>query len=221
MFRSLRAIIVVVMITVLWSGLGCASTATTKEIEATTNSGEKVTLHPDGTWNYKKILPLPATPPGDYSISKPPSASTPLISKKKFATLWHDEDKWVTMEQTPHPLIEFFLIHMEGEAYATLSAERVSASSLQAFKELSQQMTERVTDSFQVIWEEERTINDKQFLAVKADVTVQGMDLTYYFYYWTGKAGNLVLSAWTGKNIFDEYSEDMMELFSGLVINQN
>ncbi len=204
-----------------WSAAVWAAPGASGEMEATTPGGEKVILYPDGTWKYKTPPLVTETKPGSFIADKPSSASAVLNSNKKFVSLWYDEDKWKPMDASPVPQVEFFLVHDNGEAYASLAAERISVATPQALKEISLKMMSANADSFSVLWEEERIINGRPVVAVRADVKVQGIDLAYYFYYWAGKAGNVVLSSWTGRYIIDDYSGDMLELLSGLVVNRD
>ena len=221
MIKSKVIFFLIPVLTITFTGTGCASTATSKQVEATTAQGEKVILFPDGTWKYKKQGIPTETLPGDFVSVKPAASTEVLVSKKNFAQLWYDPDDWKVLDESPHPLAEFFLVHREGEAFATVVAERITTNSTVKLKELSLQMTERAADRLEVLWEEKRFINDKEILVVRADISIQGIEFAYLFYYWSGEAGNLVISTWTGKNIFDDYSQQMTTLLSGLILTKD
>jgi hypothetical protein len=221
MFKAAIASFLVFSVAVLATGTVCASTANLSQIEATTDQGEKVILFPDGTWKFKEGATRQEKLPGDFISSKPPESSEVLVSNKGFAQIWYDPSKWTVLDESPHPLAEFFLVHHEGEAFATVAAERISVNSSEQLKNISLEMIERTADRLKILREEKRLINDREILLVRADISIQGIELAYLFYYWSGNAGNLVLSTWTGKNIFNDYSEQMMSLLSGLIITRN
>jgi hypothetical protein len=136
--------------------------------------------------------------------------------------LWFDPDKWIPLEgQQINPMAEFVLIHEDGDAYAMLVAERISGGSFESLKSANFDNLRRSSDSLEVSWEEERVVNGKKFLAVKCEVVLGGFDFSYIYYFWSGQAGSLTVASFTGTNIFEEYSEDIVELLSGIVVTKD
>ena len=186
------------------------------EMEATTTDGQKVILHPDGTWSYQTETLTP-TGPSDYN--KQPQATAVLKSKKSFYELWYDPDAWSTGWGLDNPEAEFGLMHKAGDAYAMIIAERISMP-LETLKNVALQNAYAVAPDAKIVNEDNRTVNGVPVLHMQIEGTIDGIPFTYYSYYWTGEAGSLQAITFTGQSLFQEYKSDFIDLLNGLVITR-
>lgn len=185
------------------------------DIRATTDDGKRVILHPDGKWSYDKQdgSALPG-----LGRAKPATATAVLKSKRGFFEIWYDPNKW---ESAPpeNKAAEFELNHSSGDAASMALSERLTMS-LDALKGVAISNARDAAPDAVIESEEEVIVNGVKMMALKINGSVEGIPFTYYGYYWTGEAGTLQCIAFTGRNLFNEFSKDITELLNGLVITK-
>jgi len=180
--------------------------------KATTESGKKVLLWPNGTW---KPVPEPSTPKpgGDYQR---PKHSTDRITfpKSKF-TVYYDASIWkkVGPEQPTRQTYQ----HKDGDGYAVVIAERMQAP-LETLKNLALTNAKNVAPDARFAFEETRTVNGLKVLVLQIKGTMQGMPITYFGYYYTGTEGCIQILTYTTDNLFDEFKNDFQAFLNGFTI---
>jgi hypothetical protein len=184
-------------------------------IEATTTDGKKVILNSDRTWSY---APTGLDGSGGQTSSKPPNATKVLPSKKGFYEIWYDPQKW-----RPHApgnkAAEFELEHTSGDAGAMAIAERIEMS-IDVLKTVALRNAKQAAPDAVIVSETDQTVNGLKLKALRIDGTVETIPFSYYGYYWSGKGGTIQCIAYTGRNLFSEFSNDITELLNGLVITK-
>lgn len=174
-----------------------------------------------------RIQPVPETavpqppvkrPQAHVDINGNSQSKKVLKSKKGFLELWIDSKKWGETESI-NPSAEFTLIHSSGDAYAMVIVERITMP-LTKLKEIALQNARSVAPDIEIISEEEIVVNGVKMLAMRMEGTVQEIPLTYYGYYWTGKAGSLQVLTYTGQDLFEEFEADFADLLNGTIVTK-
>ena len=92
---SLRALAVLIV------GLIAAPAVAQAPIPATTESGQKVLLYPDGTWKF--VNQPPAVSPGLKSYVKSPTATERLLIRDDKIVINFDPQKWKKSARPEEP----------------------------------------------------------------------------------------------------------------------
>jgi hypothetical protein len=209
--RLISALQLLVLVLVFLPGPGMCQ----DPIKAKTETGKDVLLYPDGKWKYVEETKKESSEPQVHN--KPLSAKTPY---KPFAgnfEIWMDENKWAPFNQTGQgPGMVLSKLKL-GDAYAMIISEEIGMSNT-TIKELAIENAKKAGPDFKLISEENRTVNGRDVVSLKFAVTVKGISLAYYGYYYGGKEGTIQVLCYTGENLFDKYQKDMTELMDGLTI---
>lgn len=182
---------------------------------ARTETGKEVLLYPDGTWKQvEEVKPL-SSRPGTYD--KPASAQKVFKSKTGVCGIWLDESKWKSSSRKSleESDFEFMFEHTAGDAYAGVIIERI-AMPLSGLKQTALEALKETHSNVKVISEEKRVVNGHEVLCLIIETTINQIPLTFYNYYYAGKAGSIQLVTWTGTNLFDEYKQDLTNFLNGL-----
>jgi hypothetical protein len=189
-----------------------------QEIKATTEDGKAIILDPDGTWSYSDAKePSSLSDKGLPQFFKPESATTLLRGKRVKYGLWYDHRKWVLDQEIDNTSAEFELTHVEGDRYAVIIPERIQIP-LETLRIAAITNAKKVAPDARIPFEEKRIVNNRKILCLKMDATIQGIPVSYINYYYSGKAGAVQVMAYTGQNLLDEYTADLMDLLNGFEV---
>ena len=111
---------------------------------------------------------------------------------------------------------EILLQHKDGEVAGMVIAERLKLP-LETLKDVAIQNARSTATDVEVREEAAKTVNDNDVIAVVMDATVEGIDLTYYAYYYSGPEGSIQVVTWTGQNLFDELKPLMEDFLNGFI----
>ena len=194
------------------------SSAIAQEIRAITEDGKDVILHPNGTWHYAESETNESrTSSEPLQFVKPASATHLIKGKRVKYGLWYDAKKWLVDQKTDNPSAEFELTHAEGDRYVLIIPERLQIP-LQTLRVAAIANAKRIAPDIQITFEETRIVNGHPILCLKMDATVQGIPITYYNYYYSGKVGAIQIMTYTGQNLFAEYKSEMDDLLNGFEV---
>lgn len=113
---------------------------------------------------------------------------------------------------------EFFLEHVNGDGYALAVYERIEFP-LGALKKLAiKSLEEDASDEVEILSEEKFNMNGHDALQLEMRGRFYDVKFRLYGYYVTGEWGSLQFVTFTANNLFDEYSNDFIELLNGLKI---
>jgi len=182
--------------------------------EATTRDGKTVILKSDGTWFFAEA----AKPVSAGELRKPPNATESVQSDRGFYEIWFDPAKW-KVRKSDTPPKEFEAIHVSGDGYGHIIAERISVP-LDNLKNIAVNKAKSVAPDLKVYSTEYRTVNGVKVMVLKMGGTIEGIPFVYYGYYWSGKAGTLQAVMFTGENLFSQYFPDFVEFLNGVVITK-
>lgn len=184
-------------------------------ISATTEDGRKVILEKDGSWKFYSATKSSPTDTGG-SYQKPEESTTVFKAKGDKFLLWFNPLKWQQKKSDDSDKPTF--VHKDGDIYAMVIAERFTMAP-EALKELAIKNALNVAPDTKVVHEESRIVNGKKVLCMRMDGTIDGVQFSYYGYYYAGKAGIVQLLTYTSQNLFSEYESEMTAFLNGLVIN--
>lgn len=197
-----------------------SSPGLSQEIRAITEDGKEVILNPNGTWHYVETAADESESGSETpQFVKPDSSTNHLKGKRVKYGLWYDGKKWMVDEKTDNPSAEFELTHVDGDRYVVIIPERLQIP-LETLRIAAIANAKRVAPEIQITLEEKRVVNGHKILCMKMDAMVQGIPITYYNYYYSGKAGAIQIMTYTGQNLFQEYKSELDDLLNGFEIYQ-
>ena len=185
------------------------------QITAVTEDGKAVILFNNGTWRYLNDsvrisnLNIP-----NYSI---PKNSINLLKGKEIDyEIWYNAEKWKILPDSVYKNAEYSFEYIDGELIAMLIAERIQIS-LTTIKEAAIASFKKTGTEYKISEEQIIRVNDTEGLLLKIDALVDGMPFAYLNGYFSTPQGTFQLITFTGYNLFDRYRNEMMNLISGFV----
>lgn len=179
--------------------------------KATTESGKKILVFPNGTWKPDAEKPAPG---GQTSL--PAGATAKLMINRGKSALFYNPKKWKVEKEEEGG--RSTLEHTEGDGYSIIITERLEIP-LEGLRNIALTNAKNAAPDAQIISEEKRRVNGKDVIALKIKGTISEIPFFYYGYYYSGKEGTIQAITYTAQNLFDEFKGDFEELLSGLVIN--
>ena len=128
-----------------------------------------------------------------------------------------DPSKW-TQTKSDEPNKATFELR-EGDVYGMLIAERMNVP-ISTLREVAIKNARSAAPDVKVIKEENRTVNGVNLLCMQMEGTIEGIQFTYYGYYYAGKAGSIQLLTYTAQNLFQESQAEMAEFLNGLEVRE-
>jgi len=189
------------------------------QIKAITETGDEVVLYNDGTWVYlgdedtePSIIPLNPEP-----FQKPATASFLLKSSRTPVGFWLDPKKWSFEKGEINADAEYQLQLRNGDLYGMVITEKVPIP-IETLKIVALNNGRAVAPDLTIVKEEYRTVNDLRVLFLQMDGTIQGIEFSYYGYYYSDDHGSLQFLTYTSQNLLDEYRDTCDDLLNGLVV---
>lgn len=179
--------------------------------KATTDSGKKILVFPDGTWKPDTEKPAPA---GQTAL--PAGSTAKLAINRGKSALFYNPKKWKVEKEEEGGRSS--LEHTEGDGYSIIITERVEIP-LEGLKKIALSNAKEAAPDAQIVFEDKKRVNGKDFLVLKLKGTISELPFFYYGYYYSGKEGTIQALTYTAQNLFDEFKPDFEELLNGLVIN--
>jgi hypothetical protein len=155
--------------------------------------------------------PLPSAIPG---TSTPASTGLLEMNAGKMS-LKYDPEKWT---QKPSSTAGHFTFgHKNGDGYALVVAERLTVP-IDSLPDIALANAKEAAPDASITFREKRTIAGVEVWFLKLSVTASGVPLSYYGYYYSGKAGTIQILTYTGPNLVAEYEKDFLEFLNGFRI---
>jgi hypothetical protein len=186
------------------------STSAAQDIQATTSRGERVVLHPDGTWSKAEDVPLL----NGGSFTAPVAAKAVLKGKNVKYTLSYDATKWSIQPESSNADADYELVHSEGDGYSIIIAEKVVLST-EVLRQAAIANAREASPDATIAHEDERTVNGHQVRCLKITGTVEGVPVEYYNYYYAGKEGAVQIITFTSQDSFKDYEKDFTDFLNG------
>ncbi len=106
---------------------------------------------------------------------------------------------------------------MKGEyLYAMLISEKLTIP-IESLKNIVLENAREATPDIKIVHQEYRNVNGIQVLMLQMQGTIQGIQFTYFGYYYSNEQGTIQLLTYTGANMFQEYKNEIEKFLNGLV----
>jgi hypothetical protein len=185
--------------------------------KASTESGQEVILHDDGTWTYVVKSTAAKITGSAAEYTKDPSALLQYKGKRGTFALYLASGEWTQTSKSSNQAAEAQFQFKDGDLLALVVSERL-AMPLDALKGVAVSYWKAVDADARIIKEEKRRVNGKEVLCLIANVKARGIPFTFYGYYYSGKQGAVQVVTWTGQNLFDELKPEMEKFLNGFVV---
>src|SRR5271157_2927166 len=158
--------------------------------KAKTEDGKEVILRDDGTWVYADVVKNDKKEGQEpkKEFKKPVNAKLQYKGKRGTLALYLVPGVWEKMENPLSPAAEVGFRYKDGDVYAIVIAERIMVP-LETLKQFALTNARRLDDKARIIKEEKRTVNGNEVLCLILNAKPQGVPMTYYNYYYSGKEG--------------------------------
>jgi len=190
----------------------------TAQINAITESGDQVVLYEDGTWKYvdNATEEEVAITENKKNFTKNKKASFLVKSKKLNVGIWINPKKWSFVKGTEKDNYEYEFTLKGEDLYAMLIAEKVQIP-LTSLIEIALNNAKNVSPDVRVIKKEYRTVNGVKVLMMQMAGTIKGIKFKYFGYYYSNSNGTIQLLAFTGAQLFDNYTDEIEDFLNGFV----
>jgi hypothetical protein len=185
--------------------------------KASTENGQEVILHDDGTWTYVVKSTAAKIAGGAALYTKDPNAVLQYKGKRGNFGLYLSSGEWTQVPKSSNPSAEAQFEFKDGDVWAVIISERLTMP-LDTLKEAALAYWREADADARIIKEERRRVNGKEVLCLIANVKPRGIPLTFYGYYYSGKQGAVQVVTWTGQNLFDEVKPEMGKFLNGFVV---
>jgi len=189
------------------------------QIKAITDTGDEVLLYNDGTWDYLdndtsntiKKIPL-----NEKEFTKSEEARFLVKSKITDIGVWLNPKEWNFTKKSANQDAEFQFQKKGEDLYGILISEKLELP-LESLKNIALENARSSAPDMKLLEQEYRMVNGLKVLMIKMGGTFQGIKLIYKGYYYSNSSGTVQLTTFTGKNLIDEYKNDMHQFLNGLV----
>ena len=191
---------------------------TNAQISAVTETGDPVILYEDGTWVYlnaEQIENVPI-PINEKKFFKGDNSTFLVKSKKLNIGIWIDPKKWSFTRGTENDAFEYQFQKKGDDLYAMLISEKMQIP-IETLKRVAVENAMGVAPDIKIVKQEYRTVNGIQVLMLRMEGTIQGMEVTYFGYYYSNSNGSIQLISYTGQNLFSGFKDDIVDFLNGLV----
>ena len=180
---------------------------------ATTESGRKILVFPDGTWTNDTKIALKAIEQGVFS--KPKLATEKIRFLHDKTAIYFDPAIWKPVKQEEPSRLQ--LQHKDGDGYALVVSERMQIS-LESLKGIALMNAKNAAPDARITREEKRLVNGVETLFLQINGTIKGISFQYFGYYYAGKEGCMQILTYTSENLFDEFKKDFTDFLNGFVL---
>ncbi len=199
---------------VVFSSISMFTQAQTK---AVTETGDEVMLFPNGTWRYvEEVKNNDSIPLSSVQYSKPSDANFLLKSKITNCGVWLNAKKW-NFEKSTEPA-EYSFSLKENSSFGAMIITEQTGMEINSLRKFALENIQRVASKFNITKEEYRYVNGLKILMLQCEATVQGIDLTYFIYYYTDASSTIQFMGFSPKALHAKYKAAGEELLNGLVL---
>lgn len=190
----------------------CIGWSNAEDLQARTGDGRTVVLRANGTWSF-----LVADASGKNTVVA--ANTTRHVSRHGYVEVNYDPAKWETQQKPLSADAELSLQHKNGDAYFVLIAERVEIP-LENFKEIALTNARGLDPEARITSERTVSRNGGGEVILDIEAKASGIPLHFRGYYWSSPAGSVQATAWTSRNLMDEYTPDIEQLLAGVLAHK-
>lgn len=188
------------------------------QIKAVTENGDEVVLYNDGSWRYvnQEAVEKTEIPVNPTKFERDPASSFLLKSGKINAGFWINPKIWDFGKPTDGSEGEFEVEMKNGDLYAMIITEEI-AIPLETLKGIAVENGRSAAPDIKVVHEELRNVNGLEVLLLEMEGTIQGIEFTYYGYYFSNESGTLQFITYSSQGLMKRYRSECETLLNGLV----
>lgn len=191
------------------------------QISAVTDEGDEVILYTNGTWEYVNE-PVPVSveiKTNPTAFKKGINSTFQVKSRKVNIGVWINPKTWGFEKAEEGGAAEFMFQKKGEDVYAMLITERTTIPLIN-LRDIAIQNAKEAAPDIVLADEEYRNINGLDILMLRMSGTIQGIEFTYFGYYFSNESGTTQFVTYTAVDLFDDYKADMEALLNGLVISE-
>lgn len=204
------------------------------QIRAVTERGDTIYVFNDGTWSFTMDgfgTDGYADDPGLFSIRTldidtlntsfkyGKLARKTAESEKGFFTIRYDETLWKRVP--PGELNDDAELAFESrkeDIYCIVITEKIEIGAENIVQIAIDNMRETTGRPVDVIKLEKRTVNGADVLRAVLGASYSGIEFIFDSYYYSSEAGTVQFTTWTGRNLWEDYEAEILELLNGFVL---
>lgn len=189
------------------------------QINALTETGDKVQLFKDGTWKYtddKTEEPNKVIKLNPIKFDRSIKNDFLVKSTRVKMGVWVNSKKWTFSKEKPEESAEYTFKYKDGDLYAMFITEELNIP-LESLKKIALDNAKEAAPDIKLTHEEYRIVNGKKILTLEMTGTIQGIKFTYFGYYYTNENSTIQLITYTGEKLMQEYKDEAANLLNGLV----
>lgn len=189
---------------------------------AITTGGDTVLLHEDGTWVFKNKVSsknnLEEIPFNDKRFVKPSSATKYLTGGKGAYEIWYDPSVWNKTSPNKYNRDAELALEMKSQlAYGIMIYEKLEIP-VEMLLEIAYENAKSSAPNFKIVNKEYRIVNGIKVALMQMEGEIEGINATYYSYYYSNNAGTWQFHTFTMTSMFKQFKKEMEALLNGLVI---
>lgn len=204
------------------------------QIKAVTEKGDTIFVYNDGTWafdddeeslvkeefNFLDEVLLIDTLSTKFTVNK--KTNKEISTKYDFFKIKYDKDKWKRVP--PGGLnaeAEFAFLGVDKDIYCIVISEEIEVGQENLVKIARNMMAENTGSQIKVLKTELRNVNGTDIIRAVSRVNLNGLNLTFDTYNYSGSNGSVQFSTWTSTNLHEKYESEILDFLNGIFITKN
>jgi hypothetical protein len=192
------------------------------QTKAITTGGDTVLLNEDGTWvfqdKYSSSANIEDIKLNQTKFTKPAASTKFLSGGKGLYEIWYDPSIWVKANPGKYNDDAELALEMNGKvAYGIMIYEKVEIP-VESLLDIAVENAKSSAPNFKVISKEYRMVNGKKMALMQMEGNIEGINATYYSYYYSNSNGTWQFHSYTMTSLFKQLKKQMEALLNGLVI---
>lgn len=191
---------------------------------AITEYGDSIYVYTDGTWSYVNEfmeefeLSLPEDIAYGGNFKKPSTATSDVTGPNNGYKVSFQPKIW---KKIPPAELNSDASHafsiVDGDGYAMVIYERIGIPVV-SLGQIALEQALTVAPDLELRKTEYRTVNGKEMLCMEMGGTMQGIEFTYFGYYYSDDNRSIQFISYTGTSLFNELRDTFEQLLNGLEI---
>lgn len=190
------------------------------QINAVTDVGDEVILYSNGTWQYANDLAIEEESKADLTLNditfeKGEDSSFLLKSAIVSLGVHLNPKEWSFEKAIYNDQAEYELKRKGKDVYGMLISEEIEIP-LESLRSIVISNARNVISNVKLVSEEYRMVNGIKMLCMEFNGATEGINFTYFGYYYSNVSGTVQLITYTSENLMKIYKEDCEKLLNGL-----
>ncbi|MDH5434373.1 MAG: hypothetical protein OEY19_10550 [Gammaproteobacteria bacterium] len=187
--------------------------------KAITDTGDKVILYSDGTWEYEEKADHKKgnSKSNSRSYRKSPDSTFLVKSTENNAGFWLDTDLWEYEKATTNDDAEYEF-KLKGEFLWAIAINETNQMSVEKLVDIAFDNAKSVAPDVKVVQKEYRTVNGSTVIYMEMVGTIEGTAFKYFGYYHSDESGTTQFLAFTDTEGSEFYQEEINDLLNGFTV---